>query len=284
MGLILLSLVHSVEARTEKSTATSSANSSNFQIALHYEHGEGTARSYIFALQFYCDAANHGDSRAFVNLGWMYAYGRGVPRDDGIAVGWWKKAADLGVPQAENLLVLLKHVKPAKQLGCDSRSFKGPSPDKASPEIRALVQRIASCADVDPKLVMAVIAVESAFDPHAISPRHAMGLMQLTAQTAARFGVRDPFDPEQNVRGGTVYLSWLLKRFAGNLTLALAAYNAGENSVDLYRGIPPFRETVRYLKSVKYFYPAHSGSNSPMPDLPVLVAAGNFPLPSSHCP
>ena len=106
------------------------------------------------------------------------------------------------------------------------------------------------CGASTQKLVLAVIAVESAFDAHAVSQKNAMGLMQLTADTAARFGVRDPFDPEQNIRGGTTYLRWLIQRFAGDLTLALAAYNAGENNVDYYGGVPPFAETIEYIKRI----------------------------------
>ena len=128
------------------------------------------------------------------------------------------------------------------------------SPDLGSVKLRALVKRLASRTGLDARLVMAVIAAESAFDDHAVSQRNAMGLMQLTPETAARFGVRDPFDPEQNIRGGTTYLRWLLERFSGNLTLALAAYNAGEKTVEYYGGVPPFAETVEYINRVRYFY------------------------------
>jgi soluble lytic murein transglycosylase-like protein len=249
----LLALVQGAQAATE--AAAAARESPSFQLALQYENGEGVARDYSRAIKLYCDAANAGDARAFLNLGWMYANGRGVPRDDAVAVGWWRKSDDAGVPQAASLLHMLSDVAPAAQLGCEPLPLPMVSLDQASPKLRALVQHLASSTGLDPRLVLAVIAVESAFDVHAVSPKNAMGLMQLTAATAARFGVRDPFDPEQNIRGGTTYLRWLLRRFAGDLTLALAAYNAGELTVDYYGGVPPFPETVEYIKRIGRFYP-----------------------------
>lgn len=243
------------QVETETPAAAIARDSPSFELALQYENGEGVAQDYSRAVQLYCDAANHGDSRAFFDLGWMYANGRGVPRDDGIAVGWWRKAADSGVPQAANLLLMLSHVVPSTHLGCEPPQPPMASPDQASPEVRALVQHFAASTGLNARLVMAVIAVESAFDARAVSRRNAMGLMQLTAETAARYGVGDPFDPEQNIRGGTTYLRWLLKRFGGDLTLALAAYNAGERTVDFYGGVPPFTETVEYIKRIGRFYP-----------------------------
>lgn len=104
---------------------------------------------------------------------------------------------------------------------------------------------------VDRALVRAVIHAESAFQPNAISVAGAQGLMQLMPDTAERFNVSNPFDARQNIRGGVRYLAWLLKRFNGNQTLALAGYNAGEASVAEYNGVPPYAETQSYVSLVQ---------------------------------
>lgn len=100
------------------------------------------------------------------------------------------------------------------------------------------------------RLVEAVVAIESAGNPSAVSPKGAMGLMQLMPATAARFGVTDPFDAEESLEGGCAYLRWLLDRFDGSVALALAGYNAGEGAVERHGGIPPFEETRAYVRSV----------------------------------
>ncbi len=118
-----------------------------------------------------------------------------------------------------------------------------------------IIQQEAKRAGLDPALIMAVIHAESAFKPDIVSSAGAQGLMQLMPATQKRFGVRAPFDPEQNIRGGVTYLRQLVKQFHGNLDLALAAYNAGENAVLAYnRQVPPFEETRQYLKRVKTLY------------------------------
>lgn len=100
---------------------------------------------------------------------------------------------------------------------------------------------------VDEAIVRAIIHAESAYNPNALSRVGAQGLMQLMPATARRFGVGNPFDAAQNIRGGVQYLAWLLKRFNGDLTLAAAGYNAGEGAVDKYKGVPPYSETQRYV-------------------------------------
>jgi soluble lytic murein transglycosylase-like protein len=117
-------------------------------------------------------------------------------------------------------------------------------------EIDSLVSRLGRRHGVDPKLVHAVIRQESNYDWLAISHKGARGLMQLMPGTANRFGVKDIFDPAENVEGGVKYLRHLLDRYDGDSSLALAAYNAGEGAVDRFGGIPPFRETRDYVGSI----------------------------------
>ncbi len=103
---------------------------------------------------------------------------------------------------------------------------------------------------IDEAIVRAIIHAESAFNPNALSRVGAQGLMQLMPATARRFKVSNAFDAGQNIQGGVEYLAWLLKRFDGNLTLAAAGYNAGEGAVDKYKGVPPYKETERYVQRV----------------------------------
>jgi hypothetical protein len=129
------------------------------------------------------------------------------------------------------------------------------------------IERAARVHSVDPVLLTAVARTESNFDPRAVSPKGALGLMQLMPQTAERFGVADVFDVSENVDGGARYLSWLLDRFDGQTELALAGYNAGEGAVDRYSGVPPYPETENYIDKVLR-EAARMGSEpaSPAPD------------------
>jgi len=141
----------------------------------------------------------------------------------------------------------LKPRKPAREHRVVS--FKGPS-DRWDRVIAYVGVR----HRVPPGLVKAVIHAESRFDPGAVSRAGAQGLMQLMPPTAASVGVDDPFDPWQNISGGTRYLSYLMRRFQGDLKLSLAAYNAGETTVRRYGGIPPYAETERYVHRVLHLY------------------------------
>jgi soluble lytic murein transglycosylase-like protein len=127
-------------------------------------------------------------------------------------------------------------------------------------QIDALVQQNASTWQVDPALLKAVIANESGFNANATSKTGAQGLMQLMPDTAASLGVRDAYDPVQNVAGGTRYLRGLLDRFGGDPRLAVAAYNAGPGAVEKYGDIPPYSETRNYVQNVLASYEKYRGS------------------------
>ena len=121
-------------------------------------------------------------------------------------------------------------------------------------ELEPVISRFSRQHQLHPALIRAVIKAESDFDPMAVSRAGAVGLMQLMPQTAVRMDVRDMYDPEDNIGGGTKYLRHLLDRFRGNLPLALAAYNAGEHVVDRYRALPPIDETRQYVRKVLRYY------------------------------
>ena len=124
------------------------------------------------------------------------------------------------------------------------------------------IREIAARHGVDADLVEAVIRVESAFNPRAVSNKGAQGLMQLMPRTASALGVRNVFDPYQNIEGGVRHLRYLLDRYPGNVPLALAAYNAGEKAVDQYRGIPPYGETTQYVQKILGQSPSLGSSGS----------------------
>jgi soluble lytic murein transglycosylase-like protein len=139
-----------------------------------------------------------------------------------------------------------------------STAVKATTPLKTakSAPYEASIKQHARNQQVAADLVRAVIQVESAFNPMAVSSKGAMGLMQLMPATARELGVRNPFDPDQNIRGGVTYLKRLLDRYNGNVELALAAYNAGIGNVEKYGDVPPFKETKNYVNKITKAAPA----------------------------
>ncbi len=255
--------------------------------ALMYEHGEGVLKDQRKAADIYCFAARQFDAEAQYNLGWMYANGRGLPRDDELAAGLFASAAALDYAHADQALRLLGAVaqrlpacmttpEPLAQDGLASVDpmDAGPDPFDDLPawkrKIADAVGRMAPRYSIETRLALAIIAVESNFERDALSNKGAAGLMQLIPETAARFNVRSRYDVNENLRGGLAYLRWLLAYYQGQVSLAAAAYNAGEKVVDRYRGIPPYAETRDYVRKVLRLYgrerhPYEAGIVEPSP-------------------
>jgi soluble lytic murein transglycosylase-like protein len=147
-------------------------------------------------------------------------------------------------------LVIIRPPEPKPVAQATQAPAAMPLPPNAPEVIVNFVRIVAPEYKLDPALVLAVMATESNFNPIAVSPRNAQGLMQLIPDTARRFNVRNIMDPAQNIRGGMAYLRWLLAYYQGDVALALAGYNAGEGAVDRYRGVPPYAETRNYVARI----------------------------------
>lgn len=227
------------------------AGETHLERAMQFENGRGVVQDQVRAYRLYCLAALEGNTDAYYHLGWMNFHGRGVAASRTVAAGWFARGAAAGDRVSANNLKRLEGVAQTSDPGCpriDSRTRI------TRPLIETLVRLQAPEYDLDPELVLAVIQAESNFNPRARSHKGAMGLMQLMPATAKRFGVTDIKNPLQNLRGGMAYLQWLNKHFEGELPLILAAYNAGENAVMKYRGIPPYRETRNYVRIITRNY------------------------------
>lgn len=245
------------------------------QEALSFEYGDGVPRDPVRAAELYCRAARYGDPEAQYNLAWMLTHSRGIERDDAQAAHLFAAAAEQGITQAQNMLAAMGTPRgptpdclrppesdpaPLAQAGLATSKSRQPrapvlpapppAPANAPEQIVKFVTLVAPEYQLAPHLVLAVMATESNFDPWAVSPKNAQGLMQLIPDTAARFHVKRIADPVQNIRGGMAYLRWLLAYFQGDLSLVLAAYNAGEGAVDRYGGVPPYAETRSYVRRI----------------------------------
>jgi hypothetical protein len=179
-----------------------------------------------------------GSARAKVNSGAVYRY-----KKDGVTHYTNRR------PVGQRVDVLFTYIESC--FACTLRG--GVDFGNVALNTSAFVAEIASAAadaGIDAAFVRAVIHAESAFNPNALSNKGAQGLMQLMPATAKRFGVTDAFSAADNIRGGTRYLAWLLKRFNGDTRLAAAGYNAGEGAVDRHAGVPPYEETQRFVERV----------------------------------
>ncbi len=200
-----------------------------------------------------CRRARLGDANSQYELAWVYTHARGAERHDDWAHYLFFAAASNGNEDARKVLLSLTWPQAAVPdcVRPNAVSSMGPTVAlRAPPHIERLVYQLAPQFNVNPKLALAIIAVESNFNSAALSNKNAMGLMQLIPDTARRFGVRNAFDPQQNIRGGMGYLRWLLAYYQGDVRLVAAAYNAGEGNVDKHHGVPPFAETQDYVRRV----------------------------------
>ncbi|SEI83092.1 transglycosylase SLT domain-containing protein [Nitrosomonas eutropha] len=246
--------------------------------ARQYEHGEGVPQDRKKAVELYCQAARLGSAEGQYALGWMYANGRGVERNDSIAASLFEMAAARGHTYAQKMLQFMPvPANPKIQLpdclnkNIYARAKATPNKYYVNQSVSVLVEKLAPQYEIDPGLVLAVISVESGFNVQAVSPRNAQGLMQLIPETAERFQVKDAFDAEDNIKGGMAYLRWLLAFFKGDVALVAAAYNAGEGAVEKYRGIPPYPETVKYVDKILSRY-----NKTTHPYQPGVVSRASF--------
>lgn len=265
------------------------------------EQGGNAARDADAIVALYCRAALAGDVFSAYKLGWMYAtgIGTGAPRHDGYATHWFARAALLGDVHAEHMVRQLntpaekplcvlqaehaqqaetQRVKQVAELQSLTTSYRAWVNTPEQQRIMKIVYKLAPQFGIEPGLAFAVIKAESNFNVNALSNKNAQGLMQLIPDTATRFRVNKPFDPEQNIRGGLSYLQWLMAYFRGNVPLVLAAYNAGEGTVDRYRGVPPFPETQGYIKRIQQIFalqqhPFDERITSPSAALPGILSA-----------
>lgn len=243
-------------------------------LAASYETGADNPENAWRAAIGYCEASRLGSIEAQYRLGMLYAFGKGVPANKTLAAALFSLASNQGHAEAQNMLETI-NLTSSELPACVISEVLPERPPKIIYDnqneptnierqlailpdtkrwIIELVDTMAAWHSVDPKLVLAIIAVESNFEVKAQSPKAAMGLMQLIPGTAQRFNIKNAFDATQNIKGGIRYLRWLLSYYQGNVTLVAAAYNAGERAVDRHRGVPPYPETKQYVQRVLKLY------------------------------
>ncbi len=269
--------------------------------AIALVHGEHGLRDPERAAQLYCRAARFGDAESQYNLAWMLTNSRGILRDEAQAAHLFAAAAEQGLSQAQNMVARLGEplgppppclrppdgdpplAQAPKSAPKAAAERPWPPPPAHAPEVIVrFVTLVAPEYRLAPALVLAVAAAESNFNPNAVSPKNAQGLMQLIPDTGRRFGVRQLQDPTQNLRGGMAYLRWLLAHYEGDLALTLAAYNAGEGAVNRYRGIPPYAETRAYVSKIltmlggRREHPFDPRAADPSPALALIRGPGRW--------
>lgn len=257
-GLVPGTVLFAIMATTPNSAWAYLDAAAAYRMAVRHHHPLGKGKpDYRLAMLLYCRADADDHAGAAFAIGLLYASGHGVRRSEQKAAAWFRRAARLGHKEARAMLRDLRVGAIRATATCPNGWGRGASAAahlRAPSDIRKLVKRMAPRFRLDPRLVLALISVESSFQADAVSSKDARGLMQLVPATAARFGVRDAFNPAENLRGGMAYLRWLLDHFDGNISLALAGYNAGENAVTKYGGVPPYRETRAYVTKIRHLY------------------------------
>ncbi len=290
-SMLLASTVHAGLSEREQDTFAheSPAVRPLLERALALEKNTSVLDSEWQAATAYCEASRLGSAEAQYRLGMLYAFGKGVPEDRALAASLFSVASSQGHYEAQNMLetiqisttqlpqCVLADVPPEKSYaGVGSIDRHIASLPEKKRWVVSLVGTLAGWYQVDPKLALSIITVESNFENKAKSPKAAMGLMQLIPDTADRFNVRNAYNATQNIKGGLSYLRWLLAYYQGDVRLAVAAYNAGEGAVNRHKGVPPYAETRQYVKRVMQLYqrPTHPFDEKITGPSPMLVKKG----------